>query len=73
MAVQEARRVSKRIVITLPYMCDGPYLEGDVENAEHRWSPTRELGNRLMRDAGVAANIGTICGDNFLTAVAECT
>ena len=68
-AVREANRVAGRIVITLPYMCDGDYLEGDVENIEHRWSPTRELANRLIRDADVAASIGTICGDSFLSIV----
>ena len=65
-AVRELCRVAPNVVITLPYMCKGDYIEGDVENIEHRWSPTLELTRRLFSDAEIAASIDSVANDSFL-------
>lgn len=52
-ALKEVLRcVKNKVLLTFPYMHDGIYSIGGVENSEHRWSPTKELIERLAKDSG---------------------
>jgi len=62
-----ARCATDGVILTFPFMREGAYNLPMVESMEHKWSTTREVIDRLVREAGLKATVvETLCDETFL-------
>jgi hypothetical protein len=66
--VEEAKRVGKRLVITVPNAEKPNYDKELVENVDHKWFPTKAMVNKLL---GNSAQIFESPDRDFIYAIHE--